>query len=200
LETCSRSVPLWRTDGTIEPLMRKEFEQAAMQNQAMTAGFSRYVPFSVSGQMGATPYLFRSGVNGGGISFGEDVRPGDYPRDLLKQAITEAKRLRKYYFGDYYPLTPVTVDPADWCVVQYHRPAEQDGMIVLFRRPKSCFASYVLYNVQGIESEANYEVVRSLDYVPSASERMKGSDLQALKCSIDDRPGAMVVEYRRVEP
>jgi alpha-galactosidase len=200
LETCSRSIPLWRTDGTIEPLFRKDFEQAAMQNQAMTAGFSRYVPFSTSGQMGATPYLFRSGVNGGGISFGEDVRPADYPRDLLKQAIAEAKRLRKYYFGDYYPLTPVTVDPADWCVVQYHRPAEQDGMIVLFRRPKSCFASYVLQNVQAIEPEADYEVVQSLDYAPSASVRMKGSSLRRLKCDLDASPGALVVEYRKLKP
>jgi alpha-galactosidase len=171
-----------------------------MQNQAMTAGLSRYVPFSTSGQMGATPYLFRSGVNGGGISFGEDVRPENYPRDQLKQAIAEAKRLRKYYFGNYYPLTPVTVDPADWCVVQYHRPLEQDGMVVLFRRPKSCFASYVLYNAQEIEPEADYEVVRSKDYVPSPPARMTGADLQRLKCDLDASPGTLVVEYRKLKP
>ena len=119
LETCSRSIPLWRTDGTIAPLLNKDFNQAALQNQVMTAGLSRYLPFSASGQMGATPYLFRSGFNGG-ISFCEDVRPADYPRELLKKAIAEGKRIRKYYFGNFYPLTPVTLDTSEWCVLQYH--------------------------------------------------------------------------------
>ena len=53
LETCARSIPLWRTDATIDPLMKHDFHQSALQNQVMTAGLSRYVPFSVSGQMGA---------------------------------------------------------------------------------------------------------------------------------------------------
>ena len=78
LELCARSIPLWRTDATINPLMNKDFHQAALQNQVMTAGLSRYVPFNVSGQMGADPYCFRSGFNGG-ISFCEDTRPQTYP-------------------------------------------------------------------------------------------------------------------------
>jgi alpha-galactosidase len=197
LETCSRSIPLWRTDGTIGPLLEKNFDQAAMQNQAMTAGLSRYVPFSASGQMGATPYLFRSGLNGGGISFCEDVRPAGYPRDLLKAAIAEAKRLRKYYFGDYYPLTDVTADPRDWCVVQYHRPVEEDGMIVLFRRPKSRFAGYVLCDAREIKPEAYYEVTQARSYEPSKSIRMKGAELQRMRVDIDDCPGSVVIEYKR---
>ncbi len=197
LETCARSIPLWRTDGTIGPLLAGDFPQAAVQNQAMTAGLSRYVPFSVSGQMGATPYLFRSGVNGGGISFAEDVRPASYPRSLLKQAIAEAKRLRKYYFGDYYPLTDVTTDARDWCVVQYHRPTEQDGMFVLFRRPKSCFASYELREAQAIEPAADYEVTLSRGYEPAKPVRAKGEDLLRLKVDVDESPGSVVVEYRK---
>ena len=102
----------------------------------MTAGLSRYVPFSASGQMGVTPYLFRSGFNGG-ISFCEDVRPADYPRDLLKKAIAEGKRIRKYYFGNFYLLTQVTLDNSEWCVMQYHLKNENEGMIMAFRRPES---------------------------------------------------------------
>jgi alpha-galactosidase len=112
LETCSRSIPLWRTDATIGPLLGRDFNQAALQNQIMTAGLSRFVPFSTSGQMGATPYLFRSGFNAG-IAFCEDVRPAEYPRDLLKQAIAEAKRIRKYYFGNFYPLSDVTTTTSE---------------------------------------------------------------------------------------
>jgi len=152
----------------------------------------------VSGQMGATPYLFRSGVNGGGISFAEDVRPANYPRDLLKRAIAEAKRLRKYYFGDYYPLTDVTTDARDWCVVQYHRPTEQDGMFVFFRRPKSSFASYVLHEARAIEPAADYDVTRSRGYEPSHPERMPGEALLRLKVDVDESPGSVVLEYRKI--
>jgi len=200
LETCARSIPLWRTDGTINPLLGGDFGQAAVQNQAMTTGLSRYVPFSVSGQMGATPYLFRSGVNGGGISFAEDVRPASYPRELLKQAIAEAKRLRKYYFGDYYPLTEVNTDVCDWSVVQYHRPLEQDGMFVVFRRPRSPFASYELCDAQAVDPAADYEVTLSRSYEPAQPLRVNGGALLHLKIEVAESPGSVVVEYRKVVP
>lgn len=84
----TRAINLWRTDATIQPLFDKNYEQAALQSQVMTAGLSRFVPFTVSGQSGVAPYLFRSGFNAG-ISFCEDNRGEDYPRELLKQAIAE---------------------------------------------------------------------------------------------------------------
>ena len=157
---------------------------------------NRYLPFSTVGQMGATPYLFRSGFNAG-IAFGEDIRPKDYPRNLLKQAIAEGKRIRKYYFGDFYPLSPVTMSARDWCVMQYHLPGEQDGMIVAFRRPESPDAVLNLA-VREIDPSAKYMVTQSRDYTPSNPVSMKGSELKTLKVQIDERPGSVIVEYRRV--
>jgi len=195
LETCSRAIPLWRTDATIDPLMRRDFAQAALQNQTMTAGLSRYLPLHTSGQMGATPYLFRSGFNGG-ISFCEDCRPGDYPRELLKQGIAEGKRLRRYYLGDFYALSPVSTSPREWCVLQYHLPEEDAGMVIAFRRHQSPYSGYDC-ELRGIDEGATYEVTQSADYEPSAPERMEGSQLRRLNLRIDDRPGSVVVEYRR---
>ena len=43
------------------------------------------------------------------------------PREMLKAAIAEGKRIRKYYFGNLYALTDLTTSPKDWCVLQYHR-------------------------------------------------------------------------------
>ena len=196
LETCSRSIPLWRTDATIGPLNERAFDQAALQNQVMSAGLSRYLPFSTSGMMGATPYWFRSGFNAG-ISFCEDCRPDDYPRELLKQAIAEAKRLRRYYFGNFYPLSDITTSAKDWCVMQYHRPAEQDGMIVAFRRHQSPYASFVC-EPHEIDPAAKYAVAQSHGYQPGEAVIVAGSELQRLKAEIDDRPGSVVVEYRRL--
>lgn len=194
LETCSRAIPLWRTDGTITPLMNRDFHQAALQNQVMTAGLSRYVPFSVSGQMGANPYCFRSGFNAG-ISFCEDVRPEGYPRALLRAGIAEGKRLRQYYFGDLYVLSEVTTNAADWCVMQYHRADKRDGMVVAFRRHASPYTGFQCA-LRDIDPDAEYEVTESRGYEPGPSATRKGADLQAMELRIDELPGSLVVEYR----
>lgn len=197
LETCARSIPLWRTDATIDPLLKKNFHQAAIQNQAMTAGLSRYVPFSTSGQMGATPYLFRSGLNAGGVSFAEDIRPPDYPRDLLKQAIAEAKRLRPYFFGNLYVLTEVTVRPEDWCVWQYHRVKEQDGLVLAFRRHAATSADLSV-TLHEIDPAADYHVTRLLGYEPDKPVKIRGTDLKHLRIEIPEQPGSVVIEYRKL--
>ncbi|MHB8862947.1 MAG: NPCBM/NEW2 domain-containing protein, partial [Pirellulaceae bacterium] len=66
LETCSRSLPLWRSDNTCDMVGSDpaRIAHAAIKNQLMSLGLNRYVPFSTVGQMGSTPYLFRSGFTG----------------------------------------------------------------------------------------------------------------------------------------
>ncbi|MBP7937579.1 MAG: alpha-galactosidase [Phycisphaerae bacterium] len=199
LETCSRSIPLWRSDNTCDMLDGKPdvVLQAAIKNQVMSAGLNRYVPFSTVGQMGATPYLFRSGFNAG-IAFAEDCRPAGYPRELLKQGIAEGKRIRKYYAGNFYPLSEVTTKTTDWCVLQYHRPVEQDGMIVAFRRHRSPYASYVC-DLHEIDPAGEYEATQARTYETSPPARTAGSALQRFKVETDEHPGSVLIEYRRVK-
>lgn len=197
LELCSRAIPLWRTDATIGPLLNNDLYQAALQNQVMTAGLSRYVPFNTSGQMGADPYCFRSGFNGG-ISFCEDTRPDTYPRETLRAAIAEGKRIRKYYFGNMYALTELTTSPRDWCVLQYHRPAEGDGMLLAFRRHQSPYTG-VSCKLREIDPEADYELTFSKDYTPVPPRCLtRGSDLQDSVWNISEAPGSILLEYRLV--
>jgi alpha-galactosidase len=194
LELCARAIPLWRTDATINPLLNKDFHQAALQNQVMTAGLGRYVPFSASGQMGADPYNFRSGFNGG-ISFCEDTRPETYPRDLLRAAIAEGKRIRKYYFGNQYALTDITTSPKDWCVLQYHRPAEGDGMVMAFRRHQSPYTGFTCA-LNEINPETDYEVTLSPGYTPNPPKTMHGAELRQLVLGMDKAPDSVLLEYR----
>jgi hypothetical protein len=195
LETMSRSIPLWRSDNTCDMLdhQAKTVALAAIKNQLMSGGLNRYVPFSTVGQMGATPYLFRSGFNAG-IAFGEDVRPKNYPRDLLKQGIAEGKRIRKYFFGNFYPLVESGHDASGWCVLQYHRPAQGDGMVMAFRREQAPDNTRVC-DLREIDPAASYRVTIYRAYEPEAPLVMKGADLQKFKVVIDDRPGSVIVEY-----
>ena len=200
LETMSRSIPLWRSDNTVDMLDHNPATVmlAAIKNQVMSAGLNRYVPWSTAGQMGAAPYLFRSGFNAG-IAFAEDVRPNGYPRELLMQGIAEGKRIRKYYFGNFYTLSPVTTSPKDWCVLQYHRTKEQDGMVVAFRRPESPDADFV-GGCREIDPAAEYEVTRAYSYELSPPSRVKGAELCSLKLHVEQCPGSVVVEYRKLKP
>ena len=151
----------------------KTIALAALKNQLMSAGLNRYLPFSTVGQMGATPYLFRSGFNGG-IAFGEDVRGQDYPRELLRQGIAEGKRIRKFFHGNFYPLSEANTDPRDWCVLQYHLPYERTGMVLAFRRDQSPYGSYDC-SLREIEPSAAYQVRMYHSYDPEPPVTMTGS-------------------------
>jgi len=197
LETCSRSLPLWRSDNTCDMVgaAPDRIAHAAIKNQLMSLGLNRYLPFSLVGQMGSTPYLFRSGFNGG-IALADDCRGADYPREQLRQAIAEGRRLRPYWLGDFYPLSEPTLDPAAWCVLQYHRPAEADGLVVGFRRERSPYGSFDC-ELRAIEPAADYEVRLSVGYQPSPPITVRGEQLRRYRAVIDEKPGSLLFEYRR---
>jgi len=42
--------------------------------------------------------------------------------------------------------------------------------------------------------------VRSAGYEPAAPVRLRGSEFQPLRIDIDERPGSLVLEYKKVTP
>ena len=200
LETCARSLPLWRSDNTCDMVGSDpaRIAHAAIKNQLMSCGLNRYLPFSMVGQMGSSPYLFRSGFNGG-IAFAEDCRPADYPRAQVQQAIAEAKRIRPYWFGEFFPLSTPSLDPTAWCVMQYDRPDERDGIVLGFRRENSPYTSYEC-ELRNIEPDARYEVRVSQDYQPQPASILTGAELSRYRLTIDSKPGSVLLEYRLVGP
>jgi alpha-galactosidase len=197
LETMSRSLPLWRSDNTCDmtDLKTASVLAAARKNQLMSIGLNRYVPFSTVGQMGATPYLIRSGFNAG-LAFAEDVRLQNYPRELLRQGVAEGKRLRKYFLGDFYPLVEAGADPRGWVVMQYHRPTESDGMIMAFRRDQSDYLACE-GRLREIDPAKDYEVTFYRTYEPEKPVTLSGSALRRLRMEISECPGSLLVEYHQ---
>ncbi|MBR5626374.1 MAG: alpha-galactosidase, partial [Thermoguttaceae bacterium] len=197
LEMCARSIPLWRTDATIGPLLAGDFEKAAECNQIISSGLNRYLPVSTSGQRGCSPYCFRSGFNGG-IVFADDIRKSDYPMEELKAAIREGKRIRKYFYGDYYLLTPPSTSSEDWCIMQYDRPEEKDGLVMLFRRGKSPYSSVSLFRMENIDPDANYEITVSRTYTPEPPRILKGSEFKEEVFQMPGHPESMIIEYKKL--
>ena len=115
---------------------------------------------------------------------------------MLRTAIAEGKRIRKYYFGNLYALSDITTNPKDWCVLQYHRTENNDGMVIAFRRHQSPFTGFVCA-LHEIDADATYDVSFSPGYTPNPSTTMKGADLRVIELNIREMPGSVLLEYKR---
>jgi len=195
LETSSRLTPFWRTDSSVWKLFAREIDDNAVLSQVINASLNRYIPLSINGAGGSSPYHMRSNFNGG-LAFGDDIRPDDYPRDELRQGLAECARLRKYLLGDFYPLTPLAPDKTIWCALQYHREAPGDGMVMVFRRDASPYTGYQL-DLRAIDPEAVYVVRQYRTYDLESEAVMTGAALAAMNIVIEERPGSLLIEYQK---
>jgi len=191
LEILRLSYPLWKSDtqccGRALPV----------QDQVQTAGLSLYVPLHSAGCWGFDPYTFRS-VATTGTNICPDTRPADFPAELAKAAVAEAKALRPLYLGDYYPLTAVTLDESHWIGWQFHRPDLGRGFAVFFRRPQSPYTTLDA-RLRGLEPAATYEVTFKESYESRETRRLAGADLGRLRVEIANAPGSLLVTYRKAD-
>ena len=65
-----------------------------------------------------------------------DLRRDDLDYDLLKWGLNEWRRIKKYFFGDYYPLTPYSLYNDVWIAWQFDRPEEGEGVVQVFPAQK----------------------------------------------------------------
>ncbi len=189
LETISRSSPLWRSDYLMD-------EPEGLQNH--TYGLNYYIPVHGTGNLSFSPYDFRSGMSSTMVLFWDII---NQPRQLIpqmQQSVSDFKRLRPYYFGDYYPLTGTKTLLHDngWLAYQLNRPEKGDGIIMAFRR-KSCFTRSVEIKLRGISKKANYELFNEDSHTKvtkSGEELMRG-----LILSVDEKPGSLLIGYKKLK-
>ena len=138
LETISRGVALWRTDYNCFPHTKAD------ASQVHTVGLHLWLPLNSTSPM-AQPndtYQARSAYSSGLVlnveEFGmRDCTQSGFPWDWFRQRIIEARRLRPYFYGDYYPLTPCIINPEAWMVYQLLMPTAQDGAVMACRRAET---------------------------------------------------------------
>lgn len=176
LETISRSLALWRTDYNCFPALNPDAVQIH------TAGLAQWLPDNATSP-GATPgdtYQVRSAFSAGLVlsmdEFGlrRDFADPSYPWAWHRRMLEEADRLRPFFYGDVYPLTPCSTAPEAWSVLQLHRPDLDAGALLAFRRPESpvCAATYQL---QGLRTDRTYVFT---DVERGAVTRLTGRELR----------------------
>jgi len=195
LETCMRSIPLWRDDLQCA----KNFDPVGVQGQ--TYGLSFYVPLSGGVSERTDPYGFRSGYSPAfAINWhvwASRIDSKNFDFDRARKLLNEYLSIRRYFYGDYYPLTEYSVQQDSWMAWQFALPETEEGMIQAFRRPKSPFESG-RFKLNGLAPQSRYEVI---DRDTDKPKVFTGRELmeKGLWIKIPDQPGAVVITYIKIK-
>ena len=116
----------------------------------------------------------------------------------MQKAVKDFKRLRPYYYEDYYPLTGIGNNTGDdvWLAYQMHRPGTRDGIVVAFRRSANEQES-ILVKLGGLDPKANYEW---LNEDTGEKTIVLGAMLsEGVYLKIKSKPGSSLISYRMVD-
>ncbi|HGJ67231.1 TPA: alpha-galactosidase, partial [bacterium] len=184
LETLRRSVPLLRSDYIFEPVGQ----------QCHTYGIAQWIPFYGTGVIHTDSYTYRSNMCPHTTACW-DMRNKDLDYDSIRRLYGQWREIGKYYTGDFYPLTPYSLENDVWMAWQFNRSDINEGMVQVFRRADSFYES-AKFKLHGLDPDANYTII-NFDSPDKIS--MGGKDLmeKGLLVSIADQPGAVVIVYKK---
>ena len=189
LETTKRSLPLLVSD--------YEYTQSEGK-QCHNYAINFYLPVHGTIVFAADAYSFRSALNATLGMFWEITGKNSPPIPLIQQCIADFKVLRPYFYGDYYPLTPVSdyLRNDVWLAYQMDRPQQNDGIILAFRRP-DCPDDSVRVRLSGLEKEAVYDLFfedYGLHIQKQGKELAGGIDLFS-----PTRQSSLLIRYQKVK-
>jgi len=157
LEMLSRSIPLWRNDYNCF----QHLDPEALQVHGF--GLTHWLPLHATSPFNNAPgdtYRFRS-IIAPGVAFGMDEGGNvayderTYPWDWHRKMLAEVRRAKPFWYGDLYPLTTCSTASDAWIALQMHRPDQNAGVILAFRRAASPIAA-ADFRLGGIQPAADY--------------------------------------------
>lgn len=195
LETCSRAVPLWRSDTGCAPSSAER--PSNLWNQNQTLSLSKYLLFHAVCAWNPAASEFRAAATAG-IACDFGIFSEDFDYEEAAKCLREFVRLRPYWTGDFYPLTKAGLDETQWSGFQFHRADLDAGMAMLFRR-KDCGEDTEVFTLRGVEAGGMYELTLSDEKRRTRQQRASGKALLAGCPFTVAAPGeSLCIEYRRV--
>lgn len=193
LELMKLSVPLWTSDLQAIP------DCPSVYTQGHTFGSLFWLPISGTAVCQPNQYSFRSAQRSTVQVRWQLAHPldADFPFDWVRQMLDQHREIRPYYSGDFYPLTPYSLDESTWMAYQMHRPDLDEGMVMAFRRQWND-QGQMIFRLRGLNEAARYTVT-NMDNGETCVH--SGRDLMAegLKIGIGTIPGSNLLTYRRLE-
>ncbi len=144
IETLSRSLAMWRTDYTCT------WDCDPEMLQGMQGSISHFLPYSgaTGGRFNLNTYALRSGCGSSYVFLNWGYEEADmegWDWAWFRRAAGEYHTLAPYFSGDFYALIRPDYEKDTWTAWQYDRPDAGDGVILLFRRSRSPYASVLLF-------------------------------------------------------
>jgi alpha-galactosidase len=194
LETMRRSVPLLRSDWSVTA-----FADAPLQregNQSQTFGLSSWLPWQGAGvPFFLDRYSVRSYyVTGFGMIQSEHWSKSESKRADVERGYGEVRRIAPLLLGDYYPLTPYSLDTSSWIAWQFHRADLDESVVQAFRRPDAA-SDTLTVKLHGLDPEQRYEV----ENFDGGKEVLVGKKLlQGYDITLREKPAAAVLQLRAI--
>lgn len=186
LETIGRATALWRTDWPVDALHR----------QCHTFGLMSWVPLHMSDGPAlekGNDYELRSAMTAG-LNVKLPAKDDEASVQRAKFMIEQYLGIQRFFYGDYYPLTPYSQKNDAWMAYQLHLPESDEGLLVVLRRPGSDQQSQML-KLRGLNPQASYELT-NLD--PGLSRTLLGAELATpgLEVPLPRKPDSALIRYR----
>jgi alpha-galactosidase len=110
--------------------------------------------------------------------------------------IAQFREISKYYFGDYYPLTPYSLADDAWLAWQYHRDDLNEGFFQVMRRSESPVSEDRM-KLKGLDADAEY-IIRDMDK-PEKPFVLTGNRMtnEGVPVKIETAPHTMIMRYER---
>jgi alpha-galactosidase len=179
-------VPLWRSDDSGN----------ALNEQCHSYGIAFWLPYHGSGVSPGDVYTLRSGMLPSYLVILQVVSGSDATMILAKRMMRERRAFADDLLGDYYPLTPYSLDTNVWMAWQFDRPEAGTGVVQAFRRDTSTVGS-MRFKLRGLDAAARYELN---NFDVTGSTRAVGHELmtRGLSVRLASAPGAATITYKRV--
>lgn len=186
-ESIGRSAPLWRSD-------YYHYDDPDGY-QCHTYGLNFFLPIHGTGILLPDQYSFRSSLSSALQCNWKVTEPGVSVLDM-QQRIREYRDIREYYYEDYYPLSGTgDLTGSDvWLAYQMHRPSDDSGIVVAFRRQDAPDAEYTM-RLGGLTPNASYTL---LDCDTQAETVRSGRELtEGLTLRLDNPKSSLLIKYRK---
>jgi alpha-galactosidase len=186
-EMMRRCIVLWRSDNTWG---HETFPQNV---QAMTHGLSHWLPMHGLGAAATDDLAMRSGMGACG-GFSINYRN---PKAVaaLRKHLDSYLKVRPLYTGDFYPLTPHTLETSQWIAWQFHRADLGESLVQAFRRPEAETETLTV-KLRGLDPQQYYKI-ENLDggkEIRTGAELMRGLDI-----TLREKPAAALFVLNAVK-
>lgn len=188
LESMRRGVPYTKSD----------YAEDLVAVQGETYGISLWLPyFAATWDTREDAYSCRS-------RFAHTVgaclyanKPDHFRKELPKR-LDEWRKTVQYYWGDFWPLMPYSLDNRLWLAWQFDCPEKGEGVVQAFRRAESDYES-ARFRLRGLEPGAAYTLT-NLDV--AGGTEMTGRELldTGLPVAMKGRPCATIITYKKRSP